>query len=158
MKSLYWKLRLEVLRLYLALTGRSVKLPSSAKIGADVRFSKGRDIVIGQHFYCGPGCHFGAPVRVEANVLFGPRVALVGGDHRIDETAAIIMHTGRDVFREISVGEGAWIGYGAIIMHGIAIGKGAVVAAGSVVTKDVDAFAIVGGNPAKHIRYRKGLK
>ena len=47
-----------------------------------------------------------------------------------------------------------WIGLNAIIADGVSIGNGAVVAAGSVVTKDVEPYAIVGGVPAKTIRYR----
>lgn len=47
-----------------------------------------------------------------------------------------------------------WIGHGAMINAGICIENGAIIAAGSVVTKDVPAYAIVGGNPAKLIRYR----
>lgn len=47
-----------------------------------------------------------------------------------------------------------WIGHGAIINAGVTINNGAVVGAGSVVTRDVPAYAIVGGNPARIIRYR----
>lgn len=47
-----------------------------------------------------------------------------------------------------------WIGYGALILSGVRIGKGAIIAAGSVVTKDVPAYSIVGGNPARLIKYR----
>ena len=52
------------------------------------------------------------------------------------------------------IGDGAWIGMRAILMPGITIGEGAVIAAGSVVTKDVEPYCIVGGNPAQPIRYR----
>lgn len=45
-----------------------------------------------------------------------------------------------------------WIGFGAIILKGVTIGEGAVVAAGATVTKNVPAWTVVGGNPAKHIR------
>ncbi|WP_378952058.1 CatB-related O-acetyltransferase [Mesorhizobium sp. ANAO-SY3R2] len=54
----------------------------------------------------------------------------------------------------IVVGNDVWIGARAIIMSGVTIGDGAVVAAGSIVTKDVAAYTIVGGNPAKFIRRR----
>lgn len=55
---------------------------------------------------------------------------------------------------DIMIDDDVWIGYGAIIMSGVHIGQGAVVAAGAVVTKDVEPYAIVGGVPAKVIRYR----
>ncbi len=54
----------------------------------------------------------------------------------------------------IIVGDDVWFGTNTIILSGIKIGKGAVIAAGSVVTKDVPPYSVVGGNPAKVIRYR----
>lgn len=55
---------------------------------------------------------------------------------------------------DIVIDDDVWIGYGATIMSGVHIGQGAVVAAGAVVTKDVPPYAIVGGVPAKVIKYR----
>ena len=55
---------------------------------------------------------------------------------------------------DIILEDDVWIGFGSIIMSGVHIGQGAVVAAGSVVTKDVPPYAIVGGVPAKVIKYR----
>jgi acetyltransferase-like isoleucine patch superfamily enzyme len=54
----------------------------------------------------------------------------------------------------IIIEDEVWIGTGAMIFSGVRIEKGAIIAAGSLVTKDVPAYAIVGGNPAKLIRYR----
>lgn len=54
----------------------------------------------------------------------------------------------------IVIGDDVWIGANAIICSGITIGQGAIVAAGAVVTKDVEPYAIVGGNPARVIKYR----
>ncbi len=51
-------------------------------------------------------------------------------------------------------GNDVWIGYGTTIMPGITIGDGAIIATKSVVTKDVEPYTIVGGNPAKSIRKR----
>lgn len=55
---------------------------------------------------------------------------------------------------DIVVGDDVWIGYGATILSGVHIGQGAVIAAGAVVNKDVPPYAIVGGVPAKIIKYR----
>ena len=54
----------------------------------------------------------------------------------------------------ITIGHDVWIGANSIIVSGITIGTGAVVAAGAIVTKDVPAYAIVAGNPARVLRYR----
>ena len=52
----------------------------------------------------------------------------------------------------IKIEDKVWIGFNSIILKGVTIGQGAVIAAGSVVTKDVPAFTLVGGNPAKIIK------
>jgi acetyltransferase-like isoleucine patch superfamily enzyme len=52
---------------------------------------------------------------------------------------------------KVTVGDDVWIGFGAIILSGVTIGEGSVIAAGSVVTKDVEPYAVVGGNPARKI-------
>lgn len=54
----------------------------------------------------------------------------------------------------VKIGNDVWIGNGAIISQGVEIGDGAIVAAGAVVAKSVPPYAIVGGNPAKIIKYR----
>lgn len=54
----------------------------------------------------------------------------------------------------VEIGSDVWIGDNVIILSNVKIGNGAIVGAGAVVTKDVDDYAIVGGNPAKFIKYR----
>lgn len=52
----------------------------------------------------------------------------------------------------VSIGDKAWIGFGSIVLPGVTVGEGAVVGAGSVVTRDVPAWTVVAGNPARVIR------
>lgn len=59
-----------------------------------------------------------------------------------------------DEFENILIGNDVWIGTRAIILDGVTIGNGAIIGAGAVVTKDVSAYSIVGGVPAKIIKYR----
>lgn len=86
---------------------------------------------------------------------------IVGGEHNTKCISTyplkqFVLDSSIDSFGkgDIIVDDDVWIGYGATIMSGVHIGQGAVVAAGAVVTKDVPPYAIVGGVPAKVIKYR----
>ena len=82
-------------------------------------------------------------------------------EHRTDTVSTFPFKTkslnlGDEAFSKgnIIVDDDVWIGYGATIMSGVHIGQGAVIAARAVVTKDVPPYAVVGGGPAKVIKYR----
>lgn len=97
--------------------------------------------------------------------LSSESVILLGGKHAVD-AATTYPHrllwkmegAGEDGFPtrtgDSFIGSDVWLCDGSIVLSGIRIGHGAIIGAGSVVTKDVPDFAIVGGNPAKLIRYR----
>ena len=92
----------------------------------------------------------------------GPKVSfVVSADHYLDHLstyaykAKIVTGGLEGVSKgDIIIDDDVWIGYGATILSGVHIGQGAVVAAGAVVSKDVPPYAIVGGVPAKVIKYR----
>lgn len=84
-----------------------------------------------------------------------------GGNHRLDTITtypikAMISENEIEAISKgpIIVGDDVWIGRGAKILSGVVVGQGAVIAAGAVVTKNIDPYEIVGGVPAKHIKYR----
>jgi acetyltransferase-like isoleucine patch superfamily enzyme len=91
----------------------------------------------------------------------------LGGNHRTDwVTTYPFGHIHQNIFNgfngaghpstkgDVIIGNDVWIGHSATIMSGVTVGSGAVIAANSHVVKDVEPYSIVGGNPAKHIRYR----
>ncbi len=119
------------------------------------RTSPDINIVIGDNFYMGYYCHLMANAKIGNNVLFASEVALVGGDHKIDRIDVPMRFSGVDKINTIIIGDDAWVGHRAIILHGVSIGTGSVIGAGAVVTKDVKPYSIVGGNPAKLIRFRE---
>lgn len=87
-------------------------------------------------------------------------VILMGGNntHRMDWFSSYpFMEKIKEAYvskGDTVIGDGVWIGMRAMIMPGVKIGEGAVVAANSVVTKDVEPYCIVGGNPAVVIKKR----
>ncbi|GBQ92913.1 CatB-related O-acetyltransferase [Gluconobacter albidus] len=124
---------------------------------------------IGPHTY-------GAPAVLEVGEAgliigdycsIGPNVTIILGNHRADLVSTYPFKTLSHFWPsaeegqadhsskgDVVIGNDVWIGAHATLMSGVTIGDGAVIAAQALVTKSVPPYAIVGGNPAKVIRYR----
>lgn len=87
------------------------------------------------------------------NVLVGPGVKMFCGNHGICKNGIPMTFQSRTE-KDICIGNDVWIGANSVLVSGVSIGDGVVVASGSVVTKDVPSYAIVGGIPARIIKYR----
>jgi len=121
-------------------------------------------ISIGDNFYIGRYSQIECDATIGDNVIIGNCVALVGKyDHHYQQIgtpirlASAIRDTNYNwlgLKSQIVIEDDVWIGYGSIIMSNVKIGRGAIIAAGSVVVKNVEPYAIVGGNPAKFIKNR----
>jgi acetyltransferase-like isoleucine patch superfamily enzyme len=113
------------------------------------------DFSMGKYGYVGHHALISKGVILGDYVMIGPNVSFVGDDHRYDQLGTPTIFSGRPNSRSATVIEDdVWIATGVIILSGVNIGRGAILAAGAVVSKDVPPYAIVGGVPAKVIKYR----
>ena len=96
-------------------------------------------------------------VFIGKRTLVGYRTQILSSNHTIPTVGEAFPISG-DKHTPIHIANDVWIGANCVITAGVTIGEGAVIAAGSVVTKDVPENAIVGGVPAKLIRYRENSK
>jgi acetyltransferase-like isoleucine patch superfamily enzyme len=118
----------------------------------------GRDVVVGMRSWIACNGSIGD------GVLISSHVGIVGKhDHDAGSLGHLIARSPwlylpdarpRTAVDSISIGSDVWIGFGAIVLSGVAIGRGAIVAAGAVVTKDVEAYSVVAGNPAVPVKQR----
>jgi len=115
----------------------------------------GRGFRIGDDSNLGDFSFVGAAggIEIGSNVLGGQGVRFHSENHVIERVDIPIKKQGV-TNRGIVVGDDVWLGSGVIILDGVHIGSGAVVAAGSVVNKDVPNNAVVGGTPARLLKYR----
>ena len=85
----------------------------------------------------------------------GENITIITSNHNYDDkNVKSIPYSKERINKDVIIKDFVWIGHGAIILPGVILGEGAVVGAGSLVTKDVPDYAVVGGNPAKILKYR----
>jgi acetyltransferase-like isoleucine patch superfamily enzyme len=141
----------------------NVVLGRGIHIGPGTIISSVSGLTVGDGTYIGKGCTIQVSGSIGRGTLIANRVGIVGKlDHdfsAIGFPVGFAPWIGAEQSRlrgtdQVAIGEDVWIGFGAVVLSGVTIGRGAVVAAGSVVTKDVPAYAIVGGNPARLLTTR----
>lgn len=125
------------------------------------KYSYGLENIRLKDWHQGTTFNIGSFCSVADNVT-----VFLGGNHRVDwVTTYPFGHINQEVFQHsgeghpttkgnVVVGNDVWLGSGCTIMSGVTIGDGAIVSANSLVVKSVPPYAIVGGNPAKIIKYR----
>ena len=119
-------------------------------------------ITLGQDVYINCFTMILGEISIERNALISQFVNIWGRSHRYQSKDLLIWDQhgthgvtdqGYDV-APVRIGEGAWIGPHVTVLRGVTIGAGAVVGANSVVTRDIPAYAVCWGNPAKVVRFR----
>lgn len=113
-----------------------------------------RDLRAAEYAFVGPGCELDPGVVIGRYSMLGPEVAINGDDHVWDVPGIPTQFAGRPPQTRTVIEDDVWIGYGAWIRRGVTIGRGAIVAARAVVTRDVAAYDVVAGVPARVIAVR----
>lgn len=104
---------------------------------------------IGQHTYI--GVH--EPVTIGRDVMIGAYSYIVSANHRM-ESRALPIHAQGFTGAPVVIGDESWLGTHVVVLPGVTIGQGAVIGAGSVVTKNVPAYEVWAGNPARFLKTR----
>ncbi|WP_270504560.1 acyltransferase [Paraclostridium sordellii] len=98
-----------------------------------------------------------ANIIIGDNVMFGPGVTIITGDHRIDELGKYMINVHEKLpenDKDVIIENDVWIGSNVTILKGVTIGQGSVIASGSLVNKDVEPYSVFAGVPAKKIKMR----
>lgn len=129
------------------LTGKEID--SSFRMFPPFYTDFGKNIIIGKDVFINSGCHFQdqGGIEIGDGALIGHNVVLATINHDLNPKENRKNH-----HAPIKIGAHVWIGSNATVLAGVSIGEWAVVGAGAVVTKDVPAFTVVGGVPAKVLK------
>lgn len=138
---------------YSSVRGKNIMIENNVFIHENVLIRSNEYISIGENTTINRNCCILAKVSIGKNCSIAPNVVIVGANHLFTDNTVTIKSQGSEL-KGIIIEDDVWIGANATILDGVTIGKGAVIAAGAVVNKDVTAYNIAGGVPAKMIGKR----
>ncbi len=140
------KLRGYFCKKIIAYAGENINIEKGATFG--------RRLSIGNNSGLGVNCIIQGTVSIGDNVMMGPDVLIYTTNHEFQNKDVPMQKQGYQPERPVSIGNDVWIGARVIILPGVHIGDGCVIGAGAVVTKDVPAYSVCTGNPAKVVKER----
>lgn len=134
-------------RLMLAHCGKKVNIEKNALFSSKVSLGDYSGIGINAKIY--------GTCIIGDYVMMGEDCTVITRNHRYDRTDIPMMEQGFQEEKPVHIGNDVWIGDRVILMPGVHIGDGCIIGAGSVVTRDIPAYCIAAGVPARVIRSRK---
>lgn len=151
--TMFYSLGLHNLRYFIA-KRMMKKCGLHNKIGQGALIGSGKNLSMGNFSSIGKDCIVSHAI-IGNHVMMGEAVKFYAANHNFQDISKPMAFQGMNPTRVIVIDDDVWIGSFSIILPSCkSIGKGAIIAAGSIVTKDVPQYAIVGGNPAKVIKFR----
>lgn len=111
------------------------------------------DIVMGDDTTVNPYTVVRGEISIGDGVRIGAHTSIIAFNHDVSDPEATVISQGI-TSRGITIGDDVWVGSHVVVLDGVHVGSHSVLAAGAVVTKDVPAGAVVGGNPARVLKWR----
>lgn len=131
-----------------------------AECGRNVNIERGAvfstRLVIGDNSGIGINSFLEGACRIGSDVMMGPDCVILSTNHDFSRTDIPMRLQGNLCEAPVTIGNDVWIGRRTMIMPGVEVGDGAIIAAGAVVTKNVGPYTVVGGVPARILKYRAG--
>lgn len=134
-------------RMMLCSTGKNINIDRGARFAMTTSIGNNSGIGANSKLY--------GTVKIGDNVMMGPECYIYAYNHNTQRTDIPMNQQGIAAEKPVKIGNDVWIGSRVTILPGVHIGDGAIIGAASVVTKDVPSYSVVGGNPAKVLKYRK---
>ncbi len=134
-------------KLILKECGKNVNIEKGAQFSSEVS--------LGDNSGIGVDSTIASYVTIGNNVMMGPECMIYTQNHAYSDLDVPMCQQGYSEARPVVIDDDVWIGSRVIILPGVHIGRGSIIGAGSVVTKNVEEYTIVGGNPA-HLLKRRG--
>src|SRR5699024_2231326 len=126
------------------------------KTGSNINIEKGaifdKTVEIGDNSGIGINCKLYGKEIIGDNVMMGPEVFIYTGNHNFSDISRPMNQQGFSEEKQVVTGDDVWIGSRVKVLPGVMIGNGVVIGASSIVTKDIEDYAIVAGNPAKKVK------
>ncbi|WP_043931067.1 acyltransferase [Bacillus sp. EB01] len=152
-----------IIKIIKRLTGKKDKKVNFKHLGENVeihrsnKFLSPGDISIDDHVYIGPDNQFlgYGGITIGSGTIIAHNCEIMTRNHNYDsEDLLSIPYDTKYIYKPVVIESNVWIGSNVLIVPGVTIGEGAVIGMGAVVTKNVPPCAVVGGNPAKILKYR----
>jgi len=136
--------------------GPGVLMPPTVSVRNGANISIGRGAHIGQWTYLWAGAD-GGRIDIGENAGMGPGTFITASNYDFDAGDGNVMELPK-IAEDITIGRNAWLGARVVVVAGVSIGEGTIVAAGSVVSRDLPAYCVAAGVPARVIRRRGEAK
>lgn len=142
-------------KMFRGLCGKLIFKKCGKRVNVDRNCAINEYIEIGDYSGIGKNSFIDKHVSIGKYVMMGQNCNIFTRNHKFEDISKPMCFQGFSDYKPVVIEDDVWIGANVIILPGIRIGKGSIIGAGSVVTKSVEPYSVVGGNPAHCIKHRK---